>query len=95
MINNTELRIGNRINYVTFGGAEECIVDLDLLNELEPHNGSGSTRMYYAIPLTEDWLTRMRDNKNISSFPDHIKNVHEAQNWYYWANNKIELKILD
>ena len=39
------------------------------------------------IPVSE-WIKNM--DKKIK-YPDHIKFVHELQNWYYWNNNKTEL----
>lgn len=54
----TELRIGNRINYITIAGETECVVDIGLLDELEPNNNSGSHGLYHAIPLTEERLVK-------------------------------------
>ena len=45
------------------------------------------------IPLTEEWLIKMKDAKYKGAFPDWIKYVHEAQNWYYWNYGKTELTI--
>tara|TARA_R110000824_G_scaffold21946_1_gene81140 strand:+ start:576 stop:860 length:285 start_codon:yes stop_codon:yes gene_type:complete len=92
MITNKELRIGNKIHYVTHASAKVCDVTTELINELEPHNGSGSTEMYCPILITDKWLSRMKNNENIEFFPEHIKYVHEAQNWYY-EKNKTELII--
>jgi len=94
----TELRIGNLVYDVSdrveiiesvFSGtlkvfvhslSKETLSEV-LLSDIKP------------IPLTEEWLLRMKDNDNKTAFPDWIKYVHEAQNWYYWNNNKTELKI--
>lgn len=57
------------------------------------YEGGGSIESVKPVPLTEEWLGKMKDNKNKTAFPDWIEYVHEAQNWYYWNNNKEELKI--
>ena len=89
MIDLFELMI---LNYI-----EEGVV-LSVSNDLiEITSPQGRIKRHYhtlnPIPLTSDWLIRMKDNKNKSTFPDWIKYVHEAQNWYYWNNNKTELNI--
>ncbi len=92
-----ELRIGNIIEYsisvsepMVKNVIVEKIVDAEVISNLYH---LGDVDIYKPIPLTEEWLVRMGDNKNKAPFPDWIKYVHEAQNWYYWNNNKQELTI--
>ena len=75
-----ELRIGNYINYVTYGGAEPSKVTFDLLSRWQQDN-----RLYSPIPLTEEFFL-----KHISS--DNCIILEEMQimfedGGYYLADN--------
>ena len=75
---------------------EYDVLDAEYFDEFVDYkNGVAAPKDLVPIPLTEQWLNRMEDNSNKAPFPDWIKYVHEAQNWYYWNNNKTELEIKD
>ena len=50
----------------------------DLLSECKP------------TPLTEGWLDKL---PNDLVYPEWIEFVHDLQNWYYYKNQKKELKL--
>lgn len=89
-----ELRIGN---YVIFGGEYVATMSGDNFFKFGQRVSNNISALEYfdikPIPLTEDWLVRMKDNENKTPFPDWIVFVHEAQNWYFWNNKKTELII--
>ena len=100
-----ELRIGNYVTGIYYNeeSNEEfdlcTIMAIDITDDAEFTywvEGEANRELYHdfiGIELTEEWLLKMGDNKHKHPFPDWIKYVHEAQNWYYWTYNKEELKI--
>ncbi len=86
-----ELRIGNWVN--TIDGITKVDDVLEFGINMNHDCWQYDLDKCKPIPLTVEWCERMKNNANKSPFPDWIKYVHEAQNWYYWNNNKTELKI--
>ena len=91
----TELRIGNLIKYTTHKGyiGNEYFVDLDILKEI------GEGIEYQPIPLTEDWLSKLRfmywSNKQGQLYYKHIENgwtvLHSYGKWHYSTSMSITL----
>ena len=77
-----DFRIGNLLQGYSGQLFEVSIDDLMIIE-----NGDSKAS---PIPLTEEWLLKLPSNL---IYPKWIKYLHELQNWYYWNNEKKELRI--
>jgi hypothetical protein len=94
MIKATDLRIGN---YILDSEVKPFYFQVE---EIRKHvgyelwaiyrQGSIKAKEVEGIPLTEEWLMKLPSNL---TYPKWIKYLHELQNWYYWNNEKKELRI--
>ena len=89
-----DLRIGNWVRQpkdtlsTKYYPLDEFEWSLEDFSDLE--NGGYSIDMVEGIPLTEEWLLKLKEPIVI---PDWIEYVHDLQNWYYYNNKKKELEF--